>query len=97
MFCKTGLCYNNTQHVFTDMFACISFIFFFLLTKIAKLHRSIKKIKKNAKMIVDSKVTNTKRRDGQKKENITPSSRAENAYMRLHTHVSAFLQENLLQ
>ena len=48
-------------------------------------------------MIVDSKVTNTKRRDGRKKKNITPSSRAENANMRLHTHVSAFLQENYVQ
>ena len=47
-------------------------------------------------MIVDNKVTNTKRRDGRKTKNITPSSRAENANMRLHTQVSAFLQENLL-
>ena len=50
-----------------DMFACIS-LFFFFLTKTAKLHRSIKKLtKKNAQIIVDSKVTNTKGRDGQKK------------------------------
>ena len=46
-------------------------------------------------MIVNRKVTNTKRRNGRKKKNITPSSRADNANMRLHTHVSAFLQENL--
>ena len=31
------------------------------------------------------------------RKNIAPSSRAENAYLRLHIHVSAFLQENLLQ